>query len=103
MTSDPDLNTEFETIISLAVVASLVAYFYTAIAEIVVSRREGKNSKKHILISIIAILAAIYSFWAICGSGVTMIAYELLLLLASLPFYAWMCYQKDKQRKQTLC
>jgi len=97
MTSSPNLNQEFQITISIAVIASLIAYFYTAIADLVVLKRQSNLGHKHSYKThaIIAIIAAIYIFWAIAGTTKDIVFYELLLLLSSIPLYAWECWQID--------
>ncbi|MGD9153093.1 MAG: amino acid permease [Gammaproteobacteria bacterium] len=89
ITINPDLNQEFQIIISIAVIASLISYFYTAIAEIILLRKEGNKTGSITLHIIIAIIAAIYSFWAIAGTTKNIVFYQLLLLLSSVPLYSW--------------
>jgi len=95
MTTNSDLNQEFQTIISIAVIASLVAYFYTAVAEIILLKKQAHPVRpSHKIHIIIASAAAIYAFWAIAGSSKIIVFYELLLLLSSIPLYSWEYWQK---------
>jgi len=97
ITSSPDLNNEFQIVISIAVIASLVAYFYTAIAEIILLKKEGNKTGATVFHIIIASIAAIYAFFAIAGSSKNIVFYELLLLLSSIPLYSWEYWQKQKK------
>jgi len=99
LTISPNLVSQFQVIILLAVLSALIPYFYTAIAEIVILTRE-KNRKISFLIKlIIAILAAIYSCWAIIGTGEQILYYGCLLLLSSVPIYAWCTKFKSVEEK----
>jgi basic amino acid/polyamine antiporter, APA family len=92
--ADLDLIKQFELIITVTVTASLVAYFYTAIAEIVVLPKQQHINRKNVFHICVAILAAIYSFWAIFGSDMRIIFYLMSFILSSFPFYAWFQWKK---------
>ncbi|MGD9108686.1 MAG: amino acid permease [Gammaproteobacteria bacterium] len=96
ITTSPDLNKEFQIIISIAVIASLISYFYTAIAEIILLKKEGNKTGSITFHIIIAIIAATYSFWAIAGTTKNIVFYQLLLLLSSVPLYSWEYWLKKK-------
>lgn len=96
ITANPDLNQEFQVVISMAVIASLISYFYTAIAEIILLKKEDNKIGTTTFHIVIASIAAIYCFWAIAGSAKDIIFYELLLLLTSIPLYSWEYWLKKK-------
>ncbi|MES2998148.1 MAG: amino acid permease [Pseudomonadota bacterium] len=92
MTLSQSLVKQFTTIILLATLASLIPYFLTTMAELIIFLKyPGLFKGKKLLGSVlIAILAGIYSFWVIIGSGKETIFYGTLLLLSSVPVYVWM-------------
>lgn len=94
-TSDPNLVKQFHKLILIATFAALIPYFYTAMAEIIVSRQQKKSVKQKIHI-IIAILAGGYAYWAIFGAGANIIFYTSILIFTSVPLYAWICWRNNR-------
>lgn len=93
MTLSHSLVKQFTIIILLATLASLIPYFLTTMSELVIFFKYPglfKKGRKLFGSAIIAILAGIYSFWAIIGSGKETVFYGTLLLLSSAPVYVWM-------------
>ena len=80
-------------LILIATFAALILYFYTAIAEVIVLKQQRNTIKEKIHL-IIAILAALYAYWAIFGAGVQVIYYNLTLIFTSVPLYAWICWRR---------
>lgn len=92
LTSSPDLVKQYKFIILIATLATLVSYFYTPISELILMKRKTiRFSGKAIFGSIVA---TIYSFWAIMGSGTDVLAYGALLILFSIPLYIFVANKK---------
>lgn len=96
LTIDKGLIEQFKFIILLAVLASLIPYLFTTMAAILLYNKHpelvnGKRLKGSI---IIAVLACIYAFWAVIGSGQQIVFYGSLLFFSSVPVYALMKYQR---------
>ena len=89
LTISPSLVKQFQIIILLAVLATLIPYLYTAMADITLLQTEKSKKISFLIKLFIAILAAVYSCWAILGSGKDTLYYGCLLLLSSVPIYAW--------------
>lgn len=81
----------FTFLITLATMTAVVPYAFTALATLVLVRREtGEFSASRVGSSVvIALLAFAYSTWAIAGTGQDAVFLGFLLLLAGGPFYAW--------------
>lgn len=94
LTSQKDLVQQFQLIILVATLASLIPYLYTSMAEIILLKKAAfqEHLKKHI---VVAILACIYSLWAIFGSGQEIIYYGSILIFTSIPLYAWLYWKKN--------
>ena len=93
MTLNQSLVKQFTIIILLATLASLIPYFLTTMAELVIFFKYPgifKKGRKLFGSIVVAILAGIYSFWVIVGSGKETVFYGTLLLLSSAPVYVWM-------------
>jgi basic amino acid/polyamine antiporter, APA family len=91
LTLNASLVTQFAFICSLATLASLLPYFFTAMAALVLFLKYPEKFKQNrpslISATTIAILAGLYAFWAIIGAGHDIVFYGCLLLLSSLPVY----------------
>lgn len=98
LTLNASLVQQFTFIILLATLASLIPYFFTTMAELIIFARDRErfNGKRLFGSSIIAILAAIYIFWAIIGSGKDIVFYGSLLFFSSVPVYVWMKYRTHR-------
>lgn len=89
MTASPDLNTQFNILVNLAVVTNLVPYVLSMGAVNVIQMAGGVNTKSstYRITSIIVLIAEIYSLYAMyeCGS--------LSMVLGSLvTFLGWILY-----------
>jgi APA family basic amino acid/polyamine antiporter len=95
---------QFTLIILIATLASLIPYLYTCLAELMIfiKYREQFNGKKLIGSVIISILGALYSFWAIAGSGQQILFYGGLLFFSSVPVYVWMQWHNARTGKEML-
>jgi APA family basic amino acid/polyamine antiporter len=88
-----DLIDQFELLIIAASVASVIAYFYTAIAEIIITSKTIMNRK--IFHVGIAIIAALYSFFVILSSSKEVIFGLATFILFTIPLYAIFRWRKD--------
>lgn len=93
-TISPDLVKQFKIIILIATLANLVPYLYTPVAEIILLRaKKGRFETKAALIALIALL---YSFWAILGAGTQILSYGAILILSSIPIYLLVFKRQQK-------
>ena len=80
----------FKSLILLSTLTVLLPYAVSALAEIVIQRKEQQTSGKINWKSFsIAIIALIFSVFAIIGSGLAIALQGLILFAAGLPFYIW--------------
>jgi APA family basic amino acid/polyamine antiporter len=86
---------QFTFIILLATLSTLVPYFFSGVAQLVIFVRERDDFVGERLMgaSIIAVLALLYTVWAIAGSGRDAVFWGFVLLLAGLPVYWWQARQ----------
>jgi APA family basic amino acid/polyamine antiporter len=82
---------QFTFIILLATLSTLIPYVFSALAELAIFAREKERFSGERLrgASVLAVLAILYSLWAIVGSGISTILWGLLLLAAGLPVFFW--------------
>lgn len=87
-----NLVDQFTFIILLATLSSLIPYFFTAMAELVLLAKYPDlfNRKRLVRTAAVAILGGAYAFWTIAGSGKEIVFYGSMLLFSSVPVYAWM-------------
>lgn len=95
----PNLVDQFTFLINLAVFATLIPYILTAMAKLCLRMKYPEqfgelNTKFSVTI---AILAFIYSFWAIYGAGQETVFYGALLLFSGVPIYVWMKWRQNSQ------
>lgn len=97
LTLNKSMVAQFTFIILIATLASLIPYLYTTMGELMLFIKHPNltKGKKIIGPSIIAILASIYIFWAIYGSGKDTVFYGGLLFFSSVPIYAWMQWRNQ--------
>lgn len=88
---------QFDFLVLVTVTVLLIAYFYTAVAELVILSRQQTPRRKNIFHICVAILAAMYSFWAIFGSEKEIIFYLMAFILSSAPLYAWLKWKKTQR------
>jgi APA family basic amino acid/polyamine antiporter len=95
---------QFTLIILIATLASLIPYFYTCLAEIMIfiKYREQFRGKRLTGAMIVSVLGMIYAFWAIAGSGQEILFYGGLLFFSSVPVYVWMQWYSHKQTEKNL-
>lgn len=85
LTASPDLVNQYKLVILMATLTGLISYLYTPVSELLMHKqRVFSLSKKSIACAVIAI---VYSLWAIMGAGSDVLTVTCFLLLASIPLY----------------
>jgi len=89
---------QFKFLVLLATLTTLVPYVFCTAAYII-TRIEKVSFKAAGWVSAIVlfVLAFSFSLWAIWGIGQEAVALGFLLLLAGMPFYAWIIYSNKSQ------
>lgn len=92
LTLNASLVKQFTFIILLATLSSLIPYFLTVMAELIllIRRPEEFNFKYPRLSLAISIIAGLYAFWMILGAGEEVVYYGTLLFLSAMPVYVGM-------------
>jgi APA family basic amino acid/polyamine antiporter len=82
----------FNFIILLATLTTLVPYAFCAMAEVAVffTDRERFSGQRLGASITIAVVAFLYSLYAIVGSGANAVMWGFLLLLGGIPVFVWM-------------
>jgi APA family basic amino acid/polyamine antiporter len=88
----------FTFVILLATLTTLVPYAFSAAAQaqLYLTERELFDVRHFARDLLIAALAFAYSIWAITGSGKDIIAKGFVLLMAAIPVYVYMSWQKRR-------
>ena len=87
MTISPDLNAQFEAIVNLAVVTNLVPYILCMAAIMIIQRIAKVPAAKQKTTNFLAVIGAVYSFYALYGSG-----YEAMMWGGIVTFAGWTAY-----------
>lgn len=92
----------FTFVILLATLTTLVPYAYSAAAQAYLYMTEPQLFERKLFVrdTVIATLAFAYSFWAITGSGMDIIAKGFGLLLAGIPVYVVMKWRQASQARK---
>lgn len=76
--------------ILLSTLTVLVPYLFSIISFVIIeNKHHGISLKKNGLKLIVALLAFLYSMWAVIGSGEEIVYWGFIMLMAGLPFYVW--------------
>lgn len=97
LTSKADMIEQFQLVITIASVATLIAYLYSALAEIILIyklRTKGVMQPYNKTNIMVAFFAAVYAFWAIFGSGMEIIFYMTMMIFGSAILYAFLNWRK---------
>lgn len=91
MSFSESLAEQFEFIILLATLSTLVPYLVCSLGEVMISlvsqrRLSAGQTPKAVGL---AVLGFVYSLWAIYGAGQDVVFWGFLLLMAGLPFFVW--------------
>ena len=88
---------QFNFIILLAALHTLVAYTLSSMGELMIFIRERERFKGQRLFgsSVIAVLAFLYSLWAIAGAGSQIVYWGILMLFAGVPVYVWIAWRAE--------
>ncbi|PKG97249.1 APC family permease [Paraglaciecola sp. MB-3u-78] len=80
----------FKTLILLSTLATLLPYVTSAMAELVLQKKEySEHNKRKWSSLIIALVALVFSIFALIGSGLMIALQGTILIAAGLPFYYW--------------
>jgi APA family basic amino acid/polyamine antiporter len=91
---------QFNFIILLAALNTLVAYTLSSMSQLMIFIREPEkfSGERLLTASVIAVLAFIYSMWAIAGAGRDTVYLGSLLLCSGVPVYVWISWRKTGSR-----
>jgi APA family basic amino acid/polyamine antiporter len=89
------LANEYQLLILLSTLTSVVPYLFCAGALVVLTARKGGLTRKQwVPLLLTAGLSFGFSLWAIAGAGQETVYWGFLLLMAGVPFYVWISLKK---------
>jgi APA family basic amino acid/polyamine antiporter len=104
MNYNASLVDQFNQVILLATLTTLVPYAYSAAAQVALwaHDRAAFTARVFWRDTVIASLAFAYSLWAIWGAGIEVIAKGFMLLLVGVPVYVWLTRRRKAEEPLTL-
>jgi len=87
MTISPSLNSQFNVLVNLAVVTNIIPYILSMAALVIIQKVAKVDPRKARVANIVALIGAIYSFYALYSSG-----QEAMLYGAMVTFMGWTLY-----------
>lgn len=104
MNYNKSLINQFEQVILLATLTTLVPYAFSAAAQgyLWMRDRQALNVRRFVTDMIVASLAFTYSLWAIWGAGQEIIAKGFMLLLFGMPIYVWLKWRQANGKEEHL-
>lgn len=90
---------QFEFIVQLTVISSLLPYLFTAASYALIIIEKKLHTKSWVKTFVLSALGFTYSLWAIYGSGSETVYYGFLLLLIGIPVYIYMKWFQNKEHK----
>ncbi len=98
LTASGTLASQFNAIIDMAILLTLIPYLYTVVAFLKTSREAGGTGVRTFVIPIIAGIACLYCLWAIGGSDANLVRNSMIVLFLSVPFYTF--FAKGLERRK---
>ncbi len=96
MSASESLVEQFKLIILVATLTSVMPYFITCMAQLIIFVNEPKRYPRREMFKrvFIALVAGIYSYCLIVGSGQEIVYLGTLLLFSGIPLYVWLKWRK---------
>ena len=89
------LADEYQLLILLSTLTSVVPYLFCAAALVVISAKKiPREKRKWVQTILLASVSFAFSLWAIAGAGQDTVYWGFLLLMAGVPFYVWVSLKK---------
>ena len=88
---------QFEFVVLLSALTCLVPYLFVSASYVITIIQRKLHANNWVKTFVLGILGFAYSLWAIYGSGQETVFYGFLLLLAAVPFYLLMHWNKREK------
>ncbi|RIA08483.1 amino acid/polyamine/organocation transporter (APC superfamily) [Flavobacteriaceae bacterium MAR_2010_72] len=88
---------QFTFIVDIVVFVAVVPYMFTAAAYVLIKIERKTHMNSWVKTFVLGGLGFLYALWAIFGSGPDIVFYGFLMLIAGIPFYVLMRYNKKRK------
>lgn len=102
VTISPNLTSQFNTIIDMAIILTVLPYMYTAVAFLRIRISDHETRAHHLGVIAVALIACGYCLWAVAGSDADLTRNAMILLFLSVPLYALFVGKKAADRAPTI-
>jgi arginine:agmatine antiporter len=86
-TMSPTASEQFGKIASIAVIMTLLPYIYASISMKVIGYKQMEHNQ-YVLYTVIGVIAAVYSLWAMIGSDGAQTRWSLIFVITTIVFYS---------------
>ncbi len=87
VTASPTIAKQFNEIIDMAIILTILPYMYSGIAFLRIGKLAGTNRWHHYLVVSIVAVVSIYCLWVVAGSDPDLTRSAMIILFASVPLY----------------
>ena len=87
VTASPSLAKQFNDIIDMAIILTILPYMYSGIAFLRLGKLAGTNRWHHYFVVSIVAVVSIYCLWVVAGSDANLTRNAMIILFASVPLY----------------
>jgi basic amino acid/polyamine antiporter, APA family len=87
---------QFKFLILLSTLTVLVPYLFSTAAYIVIKIEKKYFGNRWLQSVILALLAFLFSLWAVAGAGQETVYWGFILLMAGIPFYVWIHWRNKR-------
>jgi arginine:agmatine antiporter len=87
LTASPTLAKQFNEIIDMAIILTILPYMYSGIAFLKIGSQRGTSRWHHYLVVSIVAVVSIYCLWVVAGSDATLTRNAMIIFFASVPLY----------------
>lgn len=95
-TVSPSLSKQFNEIIDMAIILTILPYMYSAVALLKICQVEGRAPWHHYLLFAIVGIVSIYCLWVVAGSQADLARSAMIILFASVPLYPFFASRVEK-------
>jgi len=86
-TRSPTLSEQFNEIIDIAIVLTILPYMYSAVAFLRYCYKQGSSNWRQYFVIAVTAVVCVYCLWVIAGSDADLTRNAMILLFASVPIY----------------
>jgi arginine:agmatine antiporter len=86
-TASSSLTTQFNHIINMAVILTVLPYLYSAVAFMQMTWQDGQSFNRRAAYTTIFCIGSVYCLWVVAGSEARLVRDAMILLFLSIPVY----------------